>query len=242
MNFSKKIKKYDYGNINIGYYDKIFKKKNGIQSAWHNIKFNYVKDEIKKTNVHLDIGCGPGTFLGQLKNKKTYGIDISKKQIIYAKKKYQNKNKKFKIMEKNKIPFKSKTFDSISLIELIEHLTNNEIKLILLEAHRTLKKNGELLITTPNYFSIWPFLELIVNKFSKLSYEDQHINKFNKFNIKNIFKKKKFKIICIKSFLLFSPFLAFLSFQISLKFIKIDNFFTKIIPGHLLFIKLKKLY
>ena len=27
MNFSKKIKKYDYGNINIGYYDKIFKKK-----------------------------------------------------------------------------------------------------------------------------------------------------------------------------------------------------------------------
>ena len=27
MNFSKKIKKYDYSNINIGYYDKIFKKK-----------------------------------------------------------------------------------------------------------------------------------------------------------------------------------------------------------------------
>ena len=40
---------------------------------------------------------------------------------------------------------------------------NNEIKLILLEVHRTLKKNGELFITTPNYFSIWPFLELIVN-------------------------------------------------------------------------------
>ena len=62
-------------------------------------------------------------------------------------------------MKKNKIPFKSKSFDSISLIEIIEHLTNNEIKLILLEAHRTLKKNGELFITTPNYFSIWPFLE-----------------------------------------------------------------------------------
>jgi len=59
---------------------------------------------------------------------------------------------------------------------------------------------------------------------------------------KNIFKKKKFKIICLKSFLLLSPFLAFLSFQISLKFIKLDNFFTKIIPGHLLFIKLNKLY
>ena len=47
-------------------------------------------------------------------------------------------------MEKNKIPFKSKTFDSISLIELIEHLTNNEIKLILLEAHRTLKKKWRI--------------------------------------------------------------------------------------------------
>ena len=102
MNFSKKIKKYDYGNINIGYYDKIFKKKIGIQSAWHNIKFNYVKDEIKKTNVHLDIGCGPGTFLGQLKNKKTYGIDISKKQTIYAKKNIKTKIKNLKLWKKTK--------------------------------------------------------------------------------------------------------------------------------------------
>ena len=52
-------------------------------------------------------------------------------------------------MKKNKIPFKSKTFDSVSLIELIEHLADKDLKLILLEAHRILKKNGELIITTP---------------------------------------------------------------------------------------------
>ena len=37
------------------------------------------------SSFHLDIGCGPGTFLGIL-NKKSIGIDISQNQIKYAKK------------------------------------------------------------------------------------------------------------------------------------------------------------
>ena len=153
---------------------------------------------------------------------------------------YGSKRKKFKIMKKNKIPFKSKFFDSISLIEFIEHLTDSEIKLILNEASRVLKKNGEIYITTPNYFSVWPLLEVMVNKFSKLSYEDQHINKFNSFKIKKILKTNNFKISSLKSFILFSPFIAIISFKISQKFIKFDNFFTKVLPGHLLFLNLKK--
>ena len=87
MTSSSKTKEFNYNTIEIGYYDQIFKKKNGIQSAWHNIKFNYVKNEINQKNIHLDIGCGPGTFLGLLKNKKCYGIDIANKQIEFAKKK-----------------------------------------------------------------------------------------------------------------------------------------------------------
>ena len=146
-----------------------------------------------------------------------------------------------RIMKKNKIPFKSKTFDSVSLIELIEHLADKDLKLILLEAHRILKKNGELIITTPNYLSLWPLLELLVNKYSKISYRDQHINKFSKVKLKKIFDQKKFKIVNLKTFIFLSPFLAFLSFKISLKFIKIDNFLTAIFPGNLLFIKLKKI-
>ena len=143
-------------------------------------------------------------------------------------------------MKKTKIPLKSKSVDSITIIELIEHLNNNEIKLLLKESHRVLKKNGKILITTPNYFSMWPLLEFIINSVSDLSYKDQHINKFNIFKIKKIFDKKKFKILNLKSFILLSPFVAFLSFDISLRLVNLDNLLTKIIPGHLLFLQLKK--
>ena len=59
-----------------------------------------------KSNLHLDIGCGPGTFLGIL-NKKSIGIDVSQNQIKYAKKNYSNKKIKF-ISYKNKLPIKTK--------------------------------------------------------------------------------------------------------------------------------------
>lgn len=241
MTTINKNKEFNYDDIKIGYYDRIYKKKSGIQSAWHNIKFRYVKNEINQRNTHLDIGCGPGTFLSLLKNKKCYGMDIAKKQIKYAKKKYSSKSKRFEIMSKNEIPLRSSSLDSISLIEIIEHLNNKDTKLLILEAHRTLKKNGELIITTPNYLSTWPILELILNNFAKVSYEDQHINKYNIFKIKKVIDKKKFKIKSLKTFMLISPFFAFFSFKLSLNMTMIDNFLIKIFPGNLLFLKLKKL-
>ena len=71
------INKIYYNNsISEGYYDLIFKKKRGIQSAWHHIKFKYIKNKIRKSKLHLDIGCGPGTFLGLL-NKKSIVLKSS---------------------------------------------------------------------------------------------------------------------------------------------------------------------
>ena len=82
------MKNISYYNNSVvdGYYDIIFERKKGVQSAWHHVKFNYIKSKITKTNIHLDIGCGPGTFLGILK-KKSIGIDIAQSQIKYEKEK-----------------------------------------------------------------------------------------------------------------------------------------------------------
>ena len=37
-----KNKEFNYDEIETGYYDNVFKKKSGIRSAWHHIKFSYV--------------------------------------------------------------------------------------------------------------------------------------------------------------------------------------------------------
>ena len=51
-------------------------------------KFNFIKNKITKTNIHLDIGWS-WNFLGIL--KKNIGVDVAVNQIKYAQK---NKIKK----------------------------------------------------------------------------------------------------------------------------------------------------
>ncbi len=234
-----KSKQYNYDTIKYGFYDEIFRKKKGIRSAWHHIKFNFIKKKINKYNSHLDIGCGSGTFISLLDNKFVAGIDISDKQIKYAKKIYGSKQKKFYSYKKT-IPFKPKTFDSVSLVELIEHLNDNQIDNLMKQIHIVLKKEGKIYITTPNYFSLWPILEYFVNRISSISYEDQHINKFNLFRLNKIVDNKKFKVKKKCSFMLVSPFLAIFSFKFSLVFANIENILTKIFPGFLLYFELEK--
>ena len=187
-------KKFDYEEIDVGFYDHIYQKKEGVRSAWHHIKFNFVKEKIDNQNHHLDIGCGSGTFLSILNNKFSAGIDISEKQISYANKKYSTDSKKFLQFDKV-IPFEDNSFDSVSMIELIEHLSDDEIANLFQQIYRVLKKGGKIYITTPNYLSLWPILEFILNKVSKVSYEDQHISKFNFLNINKIINNDKFNII-----------------------------------------------
>lgn len=234
-----KSKQYNYNNIKYGFYDKIFHKKKGVRSAWHHIKFNFIKRRINKNNSHLDIGCGSGTFISLLKNRFAAGIDISFKQITYAKKIYGSKTKKF-IPYKKEIPFKPNTFNSVSLLELIEHLNDKQINDLMKQIHIVLKKKGKVYITTPNYYSFWPILEYFLNKVSSISYEDQHINKFNSFIINKIVDNKKFKINKKCSFIFISPFLAIFSFKFSLMFANIEKILTKIFPGFLLYFELEK--
>mgnify|MGYP002877327035 FL=1 len=233
----KNISYYNNSVVN-GYYDIIFEKKKGVQSAWHHIKFNYIKSKITKTNLHLDIGCGPGTFLGILK-KKSIGIDVAQNQIKYAKEKYANKKIKF-LTYKNKLPIKSNSIESISMIELIEHIDNKDLKYLLKECRRVLKKDGKIYLSTPNYLSLWPLLEFFLNIISPVNYKHEHINKFNKKRLKKIMVKSGFQIIELRSFILLSPFLAFFTFNFAKSMTFLDNFLTKFFPGFLLFCKLKK--
>lgn len=208
--------KYDYETIPIGYYDKIFCKQKGVQSCWHYLKFFGVKKRIPpETQTLLDVGCGPGTFLGNFMDDsiQAVGFDISSSQISYATNKYGKENLTF-IAGEGDLPFSSASFDVITCIELIEHLDNQEIEKLLKECHRVLKPGGKFIITTPNYKSLWIFLEKLLNKLSPVSYEHQHITHFNKKSLKRILEKNNFSVE-VKSYLGFAPFLSVISWGLA---------------------------
>ena len=138
----------------------------------------------------LDLGCFAGSFLKQLDGDKfpvQVGVDILKNQIDYANKFHGRDYRRFyHINDFNDITkhVKDEDFDFVTLIEVIEHLTHEQIQILFQNVARVLKPGGKLILTTPNYLSIWPLLEFILNRFSDVNYEEQHITKFHFFNFK----------------------------------------------------------
>ena len=187
----KEEPKYNYNEIPLGFYDEIALKRKGIRSFWHNQKFKRVIDCIKMPERSiLDIGCFSGTFLSMISEKEIkeqVGVDILREQIDFANKSYGTTFRKFHFLDNLKEinSIEDNHFNYITIIEVIEHLKEDEIIDLITLAYNKLIIGGKLIITTPNYSSLWPLQELVLNIVSDVKYDEQHITHFNYFNIKN---------------------------------------------------------
>lgn len=124
----------------------------------------------------LDIGCGTGIIGAAFKTKynaTVYGIDLSKRSVSLAKKNglmVQAKD------INDTWPYQKSEFDILLGIEIIEHLFNPDH--FLKEASRVLKKNGILILTTPNlaaWFNRLIFLFGYQPFFTEVSTKDKTI-------------------------------------------------------------------
>ncbi len=134
---------------------------------------NYIKD--KKI---LDIACGVGygckMFIDQ-GAKHVTGCDLSDESIDYAKKHFSTNNIEFLKKDIRHLDFPDETFDCVVSFETLEHIKEQEI--VLKELNRVLKKDGFLIISTPNRevrsldeegSNIFHEKELSVNEFKNL--------------------------------------------------------------------------
>lgn len=207
---------YDYDLlIPPGYYDEIHEKGHGIQSKWHHIKFKHVAEHIPPNASVLDIGCGSGTFIGNyLQSNIALGIDISPMQIDFANQKYGSKEHRFVTGSPVNMKFKDCSFDVISTIEMIEHISRKQVICLFKKAFSLLKPGGRLLITTPNYLSMWPLLQMIVNRVTSVSYGHQHINRYHAKKLRSDLKIAGFEKISLGSIHFGAPFFAFLNWKV----------------------------
>lgn len=120
-------------------------------------------EAVKEKGKILDIGCGIGLFLKIAREKgwDTYGVDVSCKDIEYAKRNYNLNVFKGTIEDAN---YPNDFFDVITMWDFIEHITDPLS--CLKEVRRILKNDGMLFILTGNIESkearekgvYWPFL------------------------------------------------------------------------------------
>lgn len=124
--------------------------------------------EGEKLNV-LDYGCSFGYLLILLKSlgHNVYGVDSSE----YACNKLRPSIEAGHIFNQScgeKIPLDDGFFDLITTFDMIEHLDNKndneEFRKMITESHRLLKKDGRMLIATPNYSTMAKIVHKIVGK------------------------------------------------------------------------------
>lgn len=208
---------YDYESIDPGYYDHVFRRNAGIQSKWHHLKFAHVRAQMPQDyDRHLDIGCGPGTFIGTLDDEaRSIGVDLAEPQIQYARREYQTDMHEFSCVAAGKLEFDDDTFGVVTMVELIEHLALDVIEQVFAEARRVLIPGGKLIVTTPNYGSLWPLLEKIVNARAEVTYEDQHITFFKRKPLRDLLERTGFSRCASVTFQGGAPFLAALHWKLA---------------------------
>ena len=173
--------------------------------------YKLLAEEVDENSLVLDLGCGFGEgvrFFTQ-RGIMTIGIDISLTSINECK---RNDGKDYIVASTFDMPFNPNIFDAVLFLDVIEHLPPGTEEQALREIGRVMKKDGTLIISTPNR-GIFSFLDQqnLCRNLSKLapkkilfkfydtekienSWANQHRH-YSREDLKKILNKEGFRII-----------------------------------------------
>lgn len=139
----------------------------------------------------LDIGCGDGLFLGMIKEKglSGFGIDFSEEGV----KKCKEKGLDARVTDptQGKLPFADSEFDSVTLLDILEHLYAPEE--LLHEAARLSKRN--IIISVPNFSSFPARLQVLFGKVPENNKPNKgHVYWFNYENLTKMIASEGLRI------------------------------------------------
>jgi 2-polyprenyl-3-methyl-5-hydroxy-6-metoxy-1,4-benzoquinol methylase len=215
---------FDYESIPVGYYDEVFNRRKGIQSKWHHLKFARVARELDGHRRVLDVGCGPGTMIGFLGQKhECVGTDLSERQIQYGRETYGTASSRFFAAPPSALPEEEGPFDAVTLVELIEHLDPALVDETIRQALERLRPGGKLVLTTPNFRSAWPLIEAMINRFSEVTYDFQHINKFHPARLLRLLESYGLQHARVEPYLFMAPFAAALSWRLADRVARVER-------------------
>lgn len=210
------MKNFNYDSYPGDYQYNALKKGGFIKKFWHNGKLKLIDTiiEIKKNDILLDFGCGSGNLCFHLAEKctKIFGVDTKQDAIQFANslKKTTRNNCTFLGLTTHHLPFEDSYFDKIFLLDVIEHIENPQE--VLSEIRRVLKDEGKLIITTPNYNSLWPILEFFADLIH-MSPDNgkQHVTRLTKTKCTELLTECNFIVQKIGTIYSLSPFISSLN-------------------------------
>lgn len=215
----------DLTDIPVGHYHRVMESGHPVRRAWHLLKFTRVLDLCDVgPGALLDVGCFAGSLLSRAPEQqfpRQVGVDILADQVAFANASFQTPFRHFQHIENlEALRSIAKPFEYVTCVEVIEHLGPQTIRTLFLEVARLLTPGkGRFVLSTPNYASTWPLLELLLNRLSDVDYSEQHITRFTYFGFERQLRQivpefdRYFRLEVKTTTHLVSPFLAVLGVE-----------------------------
>lgn len=189
-----------------------------LQQFWHKYKLELLSRvvRVKATDTVLEVGLGSGNLLfhASVHVKGAYGLDISEEAVRFCKELAASRglaNAHFFLASAPKIPLPDAVIDFLICSDVIEHL--EEPLAHLNEFYRVLRPGGRIFITTPNYGSLWPLLERVMDWLDLVPKmrNEQHITRFRKATLESLLDAAGFVVRKSGTFYTASPLGAIIS-------------------------------
>ena len=135
--------------------------------------------------MHVDIGCSSGFLLASLKQKypksTLVGCDFESQALVNC----QKRNPEIPLFQVDltRVPFKGASFDSVSCLNVLEHIEDDQISLN--NIHTILKKDGLMALSVPMGESLFDLYDEV----------HQHVRRYQKNDLIQKVEKAGFEIL-----------------------------------------------
>lgn len=153
-----------------------------VQRFWHDTKLWLVHRYLQPgpDDRVLDVGCGSGVVAAALSDvpvRHSLGVDGNPDAVAFASRQFRRPNLEYRLGLVDELDLPSASFDAVCCMELIEHITEPQGRVLLESLHRLVRPGGRLLLTTPNYRSAWPAIEWLLDRSGRVPKlaGDQHV-------------------------------------------------------------------
>ena len=150
----------------------------------------------------LDIGCGDGTLTFQLaqRSDRVWGVDDSLLPLRLARSQFEQRPRGRTPLVANadarRLPFSDESFDCVVLADVIEHIDAPEA--VMNEAHRVLRRGGQILLTTPRRRGSTPLHEYHCHEYTgaelrdllRLRFGDVEIRVFQPIAVSRLYEQR----------------------------------------------------
>jgi dolichyl-phosphate beta-glucosyltransferase len=188
---------------------------NPVQRFWHAKKRPLVNAQLAPgpDDRVLDVGAGSSEISLEFSGRSALAcaVDASVAPLRFMRELTgEDGRTHFIAADIHALPFHEASFDKISVLEVIEHLPSDGVSRYLNELRRLLAPGGRLFLTTPNYRSVWPVLEFLIDHLGGAAEMGgkQHITRFHARSLQAALEANGFHVLRRGSVYHLSPFLS----------------------------------